>query len=224
MGDQEISMDRRDLQALLRSVTPRLADARAQQDYLRAMMCTKSAADKALALQQAASALATSADDGGPAAGPALAAAEAELAALADDLCAQPPRLDLSPLQTWPTWWWPWPWPPPEWEQDGQDNPADPAAPPRRLGAAVLLACGAQLQDIADLLVTYARHEPFSAGEPGSASPAARHEPFAVHARHEPFAVHARHEPFAVHARHEPFAVTAQRLLDAGLAALGHDR
>jgi hypothetical protein len=71
------------------------------------------------------------------------------------------------------------------------------------LSAAVLLACGAQLQDVADLIAQHARHEPF-------------------HARHEPF--HARHEPFAEHARHEPFAAAAGRLVTAGLAALSHDR
>jgi len=203
MGDQKISIDRRDLQALLRSVTPRLPDAQAQQDYLRAMTYTKSGADKALALQQAAAAAAASEGDGGEVTRSALAAAEAELTSLADDLCAQPPRLQLSPLQYWPSWWWPWPWPPPQWDQAVT---ADPAAPPRQLPAVVLLACGAQLQDIADLVATHARHEPF-----------------AVAPAHEPSDAHARHEPFAVHARHEPFSATARRLLDAGLAALSHD-
>ncbi len=192
MGDQDISISPGDFQALLKSVTPRLPDAQAQLDYLKAMTCTKSAADKALALQQAAAATAAASDgDGGKVAQSALAAAEAELAALADDLCANPPRLQLSPLQYWPSWWWPWPWPPPQW---GQDAAPDPAAPSKALPAAVLLACGAQLQEVADLIETHARHEPF----------------------------HARHEPF--HARHEPFAVTAGRLFDAGLAALGHSQ
>jgi hypothetical protein len=191
MGDQEISIDRRDFQALLRNVTPRLQDAQAQLDYLRAMTCTKSAADKALALQQAAAVAGEG--DGGEVTQAALAAAEAELTSLADDLCAKPPRLQLSPLQYWPSWWWPWPWPPPQWDQGAT---ADPAAPPKDLSAAVLLACGAQLQDIADLIAAHARHEPF----------------------------HARHEPFAEHARHEPFATAAGRLLSAGLAALSHDR
>ncbi len=89
-------------------------------------------------------------------------------------------------MQYWPSWWWPWPWPPPQWDEGAT---ADPAASPQQLSAIVLLACGAQLQDVADLVET-----------------------------------HARHEPFAVHARHEPFSVTARRLLDAGLAALSHDR
>jgi hypothetical protein len=161
MGDQDISIDRRDFQALLRNITPKLADAQAQLDYLRAMTCTKSAVDKALALQQAA------AGDGGEVNQSLLAAAETELSSLADDLCASPPRLQLPPL---PSWWWPWPWPPPQWDQGA----ADPAAPTKDLSAAVLLACGAQLQDLADLVATHARHEPFI-----------------VHARHEPFAVTA---------------------------------
>lgn len=168
MGDQDISIDRRDFQALLRNVTPKLADAQAQLDYLRAMTCTKNAADKALALQQAAAAVAGD-GNGSAASTAALAAAEAELSSLADDLCATPPRLQPLPDQYWPAWWWPWPWPPPQWDQG---SVADPAAPTKDLPAAVLLACGAQLQDIADSLA-------------------------ATHARHEPFAVHARHEPFA---------------------------
>lgn len=189
MADQDISIDRRDFQALLRNVTPRLADAQAQLDYLRAMTCTKSAVDKAFALQQAA---ATAGGDSAVSQS-ALAAAEAELSSLTDDLCASPPRLRLSPLQYWPSWWWPWPWPPPQW--DAGATP-DPAAPPKDLSAAVLLACGAQLQEVADLIAQHARHEPF----------------------------HARHEPFAEHARHEPFAAAAGRLISAGLAALSHDR
>jgi hypothetical protein len=182
MGDQDISLDRRDLQVLLRNVTPKLADAQAQLDYLRAMTCTKSAADKALALQQAAAAAGDG--DGGEVSQSLLAAAEAELSSLADDLCATPPRLQLPPPPYWPSWWWPWPWPPP-WEGAGPD----PAGPQKDLSAAVLLACGAQLQEIADLAAS-----------------------------------HARHEPFLVHARHEPFAAAAGRLLNAGLAALSHDR
>jgi hypothetical protein len=147
MGDQEISIDRRSLQALLTTMTPRLPDAQSQQDYLRAMTGTKSAADRALALQQFAAAAGESQGQS------ALAAAEAELTSLADDLCADPPRLRLSPV----------------WDQGATTDP------PKHLPAVVLLACGAQLQDIADLVQTHARHEPF-----------------AVHARHEPFIVTAR--------------------------------
>jgi hypothetical protein len=162
MGDQEISMDRRNLQALLKTVTPRLPDAQSQQEYLQAMTCTKTAADRALALQQFAAGAGESQGQS------ALAAAEAELTSLGDDLCATPPRL-LPPLQYWPSWWWPWPWPPPQSDQEARTDQA------QQLPAVVLLACGAQLQDIADLVQTHARHEPF-----------------AVHARHEPFIVTAR--------------------------------